>query len=254
MCLSTMSKKNIQENKIVLNKVFVDIPILKSLDKIFSSDVGAFIVKKNKMNLVRSLDNVSLDIKMGDRVGLVGLNGSGKTTLLKCFAGIYPPTSGIIKIYGETLPLINISAGFQNEISGLDNIYLRGYFLGYKKSLIDHNLQKIINFSGLGDFIQLPIKTYSQGMKSRLSLSIIMIKKPDILLLDENLSTGDQKFLKSSNINLSNFIDSANVVVYASHNLNFLLERCNKLIWMNRGKLRMYDDAKKVGKSYRLFI
>ena len=244
-------------SSILLKNVYIDILIRKNIfikSSINQSSIGANFIQKKKLTLIRSLDNISLSISSGDRIGIIGLNGSGKTTLLRVLAGIYPPTHGEIDRKGKATTLINTLAAFQNDLTGIDNIFLRGYFLGLSKDQIEKNIDQIISFSELGNFIYMPLKNYSQGMKSRLSIAILLIINPDILLIDENIATGDIKFLGLSNSKLQNYYKKAQIAVFASHSLSFLKTQCDKLIWLNKGKLMMFDDINSVSKEYLSFI
>jgi lipopolysaccharide transport system ATP-binding protein len=222
----------------------VDFPIFsfsgnRSLKKTIINYATGGIISgdvENKL-FVRALSNINLEIYEGSRVGLIGHNGSGKTTLLQVLAGIYEPTSGFLNVSGSTTSLLGITLGMNMEESGLDNIYLRGMYMGLSKKDIDSKVDEIIEFSGLGDFIYLPLKTYSSGMCMRLAFSIITNNDFDIILMDEWLSVGDEDFSVKANKRMDEIVKKANIVVVASHNYKMIEERCNTIIEMNHGKI-----------------
>ncbi|MBO6548099.1 MAG: ABC transporter ATP-binding protein [Rhizobiales bacterium] len=166
---------------------------------------------------VKALDNVSLEINDGDRIGLVGHNGAGKSTLLRTLAGIYKPTEGSIEIEGTVGTLIDPSAGMDPEATGIENVYLRGYILGMCRHEIDEKVDEIAEFTELGDFLHLPVKTYSAGMFSRLGFAISTAISPEILLIDEGVGTGDNKFIQKISARIKSYFDRASIVVIATH-------------------------------------
>lgn len=186
---------------------------------------------------VKALDNVSLEINDGDRIGLVGHNGAGKSTLLRTLAGIYKPTAGSIEIEGTIGTLIDPSAGMDPEATGIENIYLRGYVLGMTKKEIDENVDEIAEFTELGDFLHLPVKTYSAGMFSRLGFAISTAISPDILLIDEGVGAGDAGFMERINQRLNEFFFKTKIIIFASHNQQLLDEICHKNLLIDTGRL-----------------
>lgn len=187
---------------------------------------------------VKALDNVSLEIEDGDRIGLVGHNGSGKTTLLRTIAGIYKPTGGTIEIEGSVGALLDPAAGMDPEATGIENIYLRGYVLGMNKREIDSRVDEIAEFTGLGKFLQLPVKTYSAGMFSRLGFAISTSIRPDILLIDEGIGTGDASFVNKINRKLDELLLGSYITFVASHNTTFLEAVSNRSITLKRGHIQ----------------
>ena len=195
------------------------------------------IKKEIKYNEFWALQNVSFTVEKGDRVGILGLNGAGKSTLLKVIAGVFKPTEGSVTKHGKMVPLLELGAGFDQQYTGKENIYLYGAMLGYSKEFIDEKYDEIVKFSELKDFIDVPIKNYSSGMKSRLGFSIATVVSPKILILDEVLSVGDAKFRKKSEKKVLSMFDSGVTVLFVSHSLAQVQRICNKAMIIEKGKL-----------------
>ena len=200
------------------------------------------IKKEIKYNEFWALQNVSFTVEKGDRVGILGLNGAGKSTLLKVIAGVFKPTEGSVTKHGKMVPLLELGAGFDQQYTGKENIYLYGAMLGYSKEFIDEKYDEIVKFSELKDFIDVPIKNYSSGMKSRLGFSIATVVSPKILILDEVLSVGDAKFRKKSEKKVLSMFDSGVTVLFVSHSLAQVKRICNKAMILEKGKLIAYGD------------
>lgn len=198
-----------------------------------------------------ALKNVSLQIKKGEKVGIVGDNGSGKTTVLKIISGISAPTSGEITVVGKIVSLIELEAGFHQELSGIENIFLNGLLVGMSQKEIQKNLKKIISFSGVGEFIDAPLHTYSSGMSLRLGFSIAVHSNPDILVLDEGIAVGDQAFRKKSLAKINEFFKKGKTVIVVSHWLDYLKENCNRIIWLENGEVKR-DGSPEIVDQYRL--
>lgn len=184
-----------------------------------------------------ALKNISLDIKPGDRIGIVGLNGAGKSTLLKTIAGIYTPYSGSLKVNGKVTPLMDLSAGFDPEQTGRENIYLYGALMGISPEHMKEKEQAIADFSELKDFLDLPIKYYSSGMQGRLAFSIATAIDPEILLVDEVFATGDSHFVKKSIQRIMQMIEQSQILVMVSHSSEYILQLCNRAVILEQGKL-----------------
>ena len=197
-----------------------------------------------------ALRNVSFALEKGDRLGILGLNGAGKSTLLKVVAGVFKPTEGSVEREGVIAPLIELGAGFDMQYTGRENIYLYGAVLGYRRKFIDEKLEEIIEFSELKDFIDVPLKNYSSGMRARLGFSIATVVEPDILILDEVLSVGDAKFRKKSEARLMKLIDKGVTVLFVSHNTDQVRRICNKAIILEKGHVTMLGDVKSVADRY----
>ena len=208
------------------------------------------IKKEIKYNEFWALQNVSFTVEKGDRVGILGLNGAGKSTLLKVIAGVFKPTEGSVTKHGKMVPLLELGAGFDQQYTGKENIYLYGAMLGYSKEFIDEKYDEIVKYSELKDFIDVPIKNYSSGMKSRLGFSIATVVSPKILILDEVLSVGDAKFRKKSEKKVLSMFDSGVTVLFVSHSLAQVQRICNKAMILEKGKLIAYGDIDTISKQY----
>ncbi len=186
---------------------------------------------------VRALDNLSFDFQEGDRVGLIGHNGSGKSTLLQVLAGIYEPTAGELSIEGRVTSMLGITLGMDAEATGLDNIYLRGRLMGFDRKVIDDLLEDIADFAGIGDFLHLPMRTYSSGMSMRLAFAVATSVESDIILMDEWLSVGDADFVNKAKDRLTSLVNKARLVVIASHDHAMTANQCNLVIHLEHGKI-----------------
>ena len=200
--------------------------------------------------VVRALEGLSFTLKDGDRVGLLGHNGAGKSTLLRLLSGVYEPSSGSARIEGEIGSLIDISLGIDPEATGRENIYLRGGLLGMTRSEIAAQIDDIIEFSELGDFVDMPLRTYSTGMHLRLAFAVSTVVRPEILLMDEWLSVGDEGFKHKAEARMSELVRSTNILVIASHSRELLLHTCNRIIWLEHGRIRMDGDPQTVAAAY----
>lgn len=211
-----------------------------------------FLSKKNRQTqeIFSALININLHIIQGDRLGIIGFNGAGKSSLLKILSKIYPPTTGTIKVNGKIAPLLEIGAGFNNELSGRENIYLNGTILGYTKRQIKNIENEIIEFSELTQFIDMPIKHYSTGMYMKLAFSIATSIKPDILILDELFAGGDLNFIKKAQTRIKTMIENANIIVFVSHQMELLLELCNRVIWIEHGCIVADGNPKQIIERY----
>lgn len=219
--------------------------------KKFSIKRNLFKKRKNK-NVFHALKGINLEIEKGKIIGLIGENGSGKSTLLKTIAGIFSPDKGSINLYNNTVCLLSIGVGFQNKLSGYENIYLSGMLLGFSKKEIEEKIESIIDFSELGDFIYKPVSTYSSGMYSKLAFSISAILETDIILIDEVLSVGDIHFKKKSYNKMKELInDNTKTVIIVSHNMDTINELCNEVIWLDNGKIKMQGSPKKIIEEYK---
>ena len=205
-------------------------------------------------NEVWALKNVSFSVEKGDRVGILGLNGAGKSTLLKVISGVFKPTEGHVDKHGKMVPLLELGAGFDPQYTGKENIYLYGAMLGYTKKFIDSKYDEIVEFSELQKFMDVPVKNYSSGMKSRLGFSIATVVEPKILILDEVLSVGDAKFRKKSEKKIMSMFDSGVTVLFVSHSLEQVQRLCNKAMILEKGKLIAYGDIDPISEQYSKMI
>ena len=198
---------------------------------------GGVVAKSAKeKTIIKALDHLNFKINEGDRVAVLGHNGAGKTTLLRCLAGIYKPTAGVIKKQGKVTPLIEIGAGVEPELSGFDNIKRLQFFYGITDSRTSQ-VEEIAEFSELGDFLNLPVRTYSSGMMMRLMFAIATTIEPDILVMDEFFSVGDADFQKKAERHLIDKINQASILVFASHDHHLLTKFCNRFFVLNKGQL-----------------
>lgn len=209
-------------------------------------------LKRNKKEKekIRVLDDLTFKVYKGDKVGILGFNGAGKSTLLKILAGIYEPTYGTIHINGKVAPLLELSAGFDKNYSGVNNIYLNGAFLSMEKEFLDDKFDEIVEFSELGEYIHYPVKNYSSGMRAKLGFSIATLIEPDILIVDEILSVGDIKFRKKSSKKINELMAEGVTVLLVSHSIGQIRKICDKCIWIDNGKIVMEGEANEVCDAY----
>ncbi|RQR28845.1 ABC transporter ATP-binding protein [Burkholderia sp. Bp9143] len=200
--------------------------------------------------VVRALDHVSVRFESGDRIGLIGHNGAGKSTLLRTMAGIYPPTSGSIVREGKAVPLLDIGLGMDENSTGMQNIRLRGLLLGMADAEIRAKQQEIADFSELGDYLDLPMRTYSSGMKVRLAFAVSTAVDAEILLLDEVMGVGDASFMHKAERRLADLHSRAEIVVLAMHANSEIRKVCNKVLWMERGQVRAFGEVEEVLSAY----
>ena len=217
-----------------------------------------YVIKKIKKQLTyekfTALQDINLEINKGDVVGFVGLNGAGKSTLLKIVAGVQKPTCGEIKVNGRVSPLLELGAGFDNDLTGRENIYLNGLILGYSKNFIREHMDDIISFAELEEFIDTPIKNYSSGMRARLGFSIATAKTPKILIVDEVLSVGDGRFKKKSEEKMLELIQSEATVLFVSHSIDQIRRLCTKVVWLDKGQVKMVANTKEVCDEYEKYL
>lgn len=239
-----------------LKNVVVDIPIFNSQGRSLKKTVmgvatgGRIGLTEAGKTMVRSLDEISIEIKPRERIGLVGHNGAGKSTLLRVLGKVYEPSSGIAEINGSIGSLIDISLGIDGEATGIENIYLRAALLGIPKKEVDQYLESLIKFTELGDFINMPVRTYSTGMHMRLAFAVSTMIHPDILLMDEWLSVGDANFQHKAEERLNGLIERSNILVIASHSRHLIERCCTRVIWLEHGKIKMDDVPEKVCPEY----
>ncbi len=238
------------------HKVYVDLPVYNASGRSLKSKLlktatgGRVDADEQGRVIVRALEDVSFQINDGERVGLLGHNGAGKTTLLRVLSGVYHPSSGTAEIRGEIGSLIDISLGIDPEATGRENIFIRGGLLGMKRKEIADNLEGIIEFSELGDFVDMPLRTYSTGMHLRLAFSVSTILRPEILLMDEWLSVGDEGFRNKMQNRMNELVQSSNILVIASHSQDLLRQVCNRILWFEHGKIKKDGEAAAILDEY----
>jgi ABC-2 type transport system ATP-binding protein len=237
-------------NSIHLENLSVEFPIYhlnaRSLKKRFLQSLmtgGKVSAAQDNILNVRAIDNISLRIEHGDRVGLIGPNGAGKSTLLRVLSGIYEPTHGLLNIEGRVSPLLDIAVGINAEATGYENIMIQGAVLGLTRKEIQTNLPRIVEFTGLGDYLLLPIHTYSNGMRLRLAFSVATSIAPEILVMDEIINVGDTAFLKKARLRMDKLIEQSGIVVLASHATEILTSICNKVLFMKAGKVEYFGPV-----------
>ena len=233
----------------------VDFPIFdaksRSLKKAMLSSAGGAI-GKNAQNtvVVEALKDINLHLREGDRVGLVGHNGAGKSTLLRLLSGIYEPTRGSADVRGRVAPVFDLGVGMDPEVSGYDNIIIRGLFLGQSIKQMKKKMDEIAEFSELGDYLSMPLRTYSTGMRVRLALGVVTSIEPEILLLDEGIGAVDAAFMAKARVRLQELVKRTGILVFASHSNDFLAQLCNTALWIDHGEIRSVGEVSDVVGEY----
>lgn len=235
--------------------VVQDVSILFNLSKENVDNLKELLIKKIKGEKIRfnefwALKNINFELNKGDRLGILGLNGAGKSTLLKIIAGVYKPTTGKVTRHGHIAPMIELGAGFDPNYTGRENIFLYGSVLGFSRDFLESKYEEILEFSELGDFIDVPIKNYSSGMRARLGFSIATVVEPEILILDEVLSVGDAKFRKKCEKKMQGMFDHGVTVLFVSHSLEQVKRLCNKAILLEHGELIAEGGINEVAEIY----
>jgi ABC-2 type transport system ATP-binding protein/lipopolysaccharide transport system ATP-binding protein len=241
--------------EIILDSVTVEFPLYDMAGRSFKSHVlrfgtGGRIRGDQRHVTITALDGVSLSLFEGDRVAIVGHNGAGKTTLLRVLAGIYEPSRGRVVTRGTVAPLFDLALGMDPDATGLENIRLRGLLLGMNPREIARHEDEIVAFSELGDYIHMPIRAYSAGMRLRLAFAISTAREPEILLLDEMIGVGDARFFERAQERLNRYLTRAGIVILASHQTKVLHQICNKALLLQHGKLIGLGSIDEVLESY----
>lgn len=240
-----------------LERVMISFPVYqggsRSLKKrvLFHGSAGRIGRDANDQIVIEALRDVSFSLVAGDRVALIGANGAGKTTLLRAISGIYEPVQGEVVTRGRIAPMFDINLGIDTDLSGFDNIRLRALLLGLSPSEIERRLPEIVEFTELGDYLDMPVRTYSAGMILRLSFAVATCFEPEILLMDEWILAGDAHFMDKAEARVRSFIERAQVMVLASHNLELCSRWCTKGIWLEQGSIRELGPIDQVVKRYR---
>lgn len=232
-----------------------DLKITYKCVKSLSMRKSLFHLRKSKLEVYEALRGISFEVKKGEIMGIVGKNGSGKSTLLRAIAGIFSADSGSIELESDSVSLLSIGVGFQKKLSGRENIILSGMLLGFSEQEVRDKMDEITEFANLGKFIDMPVKTYSSGMYSKLAFSITAVLETDIMLIDEVLSVGDAKFKKKSYKKMQELImDENRTVVIVSHSTETLEKLCTSLLWLHEGEIKMQGDTKTVLDAYNEFM
>lgn len=200
-----------------------------------------------------ALHDVSFSVDKGEIIGIIGTNGSGKSTLLKVISGIFKPTSGSVTTAGRVAPMLELGSGFDYELSGQENVFLNGAIMGYSEDFLKSQYDEIVAFSELGEFIHQPLKTYSSGMIMRLAFSVATLVEPEILIVDEILAVGDERFQKKSYDRMMSLMKGGTTVLMVSHSLEQIREMCSRVIWLNHGVVQMNGNTDEVCDAYHRF-
>lgn len=235
----------------------IDFPIYQTsarslkLRLVGSSSRGRIGSGRHRQLLVRALQDLSCEFHDGDRVGLVGSNGAGKSTLLAVLAGIYEPTRGEVLVKGKVTALLDLNLGMDSDASGYENILIRGRLLGMSRAEVQSHLEEIADFTELGDHLELPLRTYSAGMRLRLAFGISTCVAPDVLLIDEVIGAGDRRFAEKARARFTAMANKAKVLMVASHNSEILSTLCTKALWLEGGRIRMLGSTADVLDAYQ---
>jgi ABC-2 type transport system ATP-binding protein len=242
--------------RIETHQACVDFPIFdaksRSLKKAVLGVVGGNIDSDaRKVPIIEALRDITVSIQEGDRVALVGHNGAGKSTLLRLFSGIYEPTRGTALVEGRVAPVFDLGVGMDPEITGYENILIRGLFLGMNRKQMEARVDEIAEFTELGDFLSMPLRTYSTGMRVRLALGVVTSIDPEILLFDEGIGAVDAAFLDKAKGRLAELVSRAGLLVFASHSDEFLRQLCTSAIWMEHGRVKQVGGLREVLTAYK---
>ena len=241
-----MTENMIEVENVTMKFRMSDEP-LNSLKEVFTTAVKG----KLRFNEFLALDHVSFALEKGKTLGLIGKNGAGKSTTLKLISGILKPTEGTIRTYGNIVPMLELGAGFDLELTGKENIYLNGAILGYSKEYLESKYDEIVDFAEIREFIDMPIRNYSSGMMARLAFSIASVVQPEILIVDEILAVGDVAFQEKSFNRMKELMSGGATVLFVSHDLEKIEEMCDKVIWLDHGKVVMFGNTDEVCSAYR---
>ena len=220
----------------------------------FKTAITRFGRGERAVREVEAVKNVSFEVREGTALGIIGSNGAGKSTLVRTLAGILPPTSGRIEVHGKISALLALGVGFNAHLSGSENVMLGGLAAGLSRQQIRERTQEIEDFAELGDFMEMPVRTYSSGMRSRLAFAVSVHMDPDILMIDEALSAGDAKFKKKAAAKMHDLMGSARAMFIVSHSMPSIKEMCNRAIWLHKGELKLEGEVDEVIAAYTKFL
>lgn len=212
----------------------------------------ALLKRRLKYEEFWALRNVSFEVRRGEVMGIIGRNGAGKSTLLKIISGILKPTEGKVKTGGNIVPMLELGSGFDLDLTGRENIFLNGAILGYSEDFLKSKYDEIVEFAELEKFIDVPIRNYSSGMLMRLAFSIATVVNPEILIVDEILAVGDEAFQAKSKARMMELMGGGTTVLFVSHNIEQIRELCNRVIWLDEGRIKMIGDKNEVCDAYKL--
>ena len=221
-------------------------------DKILSLKEFVTTALRGKLqyNKFTALEHISFELKRGQTLGLIGRNGAGKSTLLKIISGILKPTEGRVSCYGNVVPMLELGSGFDFDLTGRENVFLNGAILGYSEEFLKGKYDEIVEFSELGQFIEVPIRNYSSGMLARLAFSIATVVNPDILIVDEILSVGDVAFQEKSKKRMLHLMGGGTTVLFVSHSIEQIREMCDRAVWLDQGLIKMMGKVEDVCQAY----
>jgi ABC transporter related len=241
------------EKNVVINLKNVSLLFRLNKEKIDSLKEYFFSFLKRRLDVKEffAVNNVSFEVKKGESIGIIGMNGSGKSTLLKIIAGILKPSQGTVEVNGQISPMIELGAGFDHELTARENIYLNGILIGFTKKEIDEYFDSIVDFAEIREFLDVPLKNFSSGMLSRLGFAISTVRKPDILIIDEVLAVGDLKFQEKSSKKIKELLEGDTTLLLVSHSLNDIEKFCDKVIWLEKGEIKMMGNTKEICKKYK---
>lgn len=230
----------------------ISIRYLMTYDKVKSIKEYLVQLVKGKIKYEEfwALKDITFEVKKGEVLGIIGHNGAGKSTLLKVISGILKPTEGKVQVNGTVAPMLELGSGFDFDLTGRENIFLNGAILGYSESFLKEKYQEIVDFSELGQFIDIPLRNYSSGMVARLAFSVATVVNPDILIVDEVLSVGDADFQEKSKRRMMELMSGGTTVLFVSHSLSQIREMCDKVLWIEHGKVRMFGPVQEVCDAY----
>ena len=239
-------------SKTVIEVTDVSMRFRMNNDRIMSLKEFVTTALRGKLNYkdFTALDHVSFQVKKGETLGLIGRNGAGKSTMLKIISGILKPTEGSLRCQGNIVPMLELGSGFDTDLTGRENIYLNGAILGYSEEFLQSKYDEIVEFSELGQFIEAPIRNYSSGMLARLAFSIATVVQPEILIVVEILAVGDAAFQEKSKKRMMELMGGGTTVLFVSHSLDQIREMCNRVIWLEQGRIRMEGRAEDVCNAY----
>jgi ABC-type polysaccharide/polyol phosphate transport system ATPase subunit len=237
----------------IINIDHVDMEYVMPMDRV--SGLKEYVVNriqgKIKKRSFWALHDVTFSVAAGEVIGIVGRNGAGKSTLLKVISGILRPTRGTVSREGAIVPMLELGSGFDFDLTGRENIYLNGAILGYDRAFLSQRYDDIVAFSELGEFIEMPVRNYSSGMVMRLAFSVATAVQPDILIVDEILSVGDEPFQQKSRQRMMELMGGGTTVLYVSHDLKSVRELCDRVLWLEKGNVRMVGEVQEVCDAYQ---
>lgn len=210
----------------------------------------ARVTGKLKYNEFEALKHISFDVQRGEVVGLIGHNGAGKSTMLKVISGILKPTEGSVTVQGNIAPMLELGSGFDFDMTGRENVFLNGAILGYSKNFLESKYQEIVDFSEIGQFMDMPLRNYSSGMIARLAFSVATVVAPEVLIVDEVLAVGDADFQEKSRRRMMELMSGGTTVLFVSHNIKQIREMCSRAVWLEHGEVKQFGNTKEVCDAY----